>query len=101
MRMSPMARIYNTPGAMLKSLQDIVTGLSSSPPPGLTQLAAGGKVSTIQEIVAEFKGYLGVYAAADSATKERDKALLSRNEIAPTATTRVEALHASLKSALG
>jgi hypothetical protein len=96
-----MPILTNTPGTLLKMLTELSDGLADNAPAGLTQLAAGGKVSTMAELVSELQGYATIYKAADDATMARDKALLAREAIAPTAGARSEEIRAAVKAALG
>jgi hypothetical protein len=96
-----MSNIHTHPGAVLKGLADITVGLTNNPPPGLTQLAAGGKVSTIADLLVELLQYHAAYKAADDATNARDKAILTRDKAAPTAISRLEEVQGALKTALG
>lgn len=96
-----MSDIYNSPGALMLALQSMISGFATSPPAGLTHLAVSGKVSSIADLTIELQGYADVYKTADEADKAHEKAVLARDAIEPTATTRYEELRAAIKSALG
>jgi hypothetical protein len=96
-----MANIYNNPGALMTAILALRDGLANKPPQGLTQLSAGGKVSTLPDLVTELNGYYEVYKAADDAIKARDKALQARGALESTALTRFEEIQASVKAAMG
>jgi len=96
-----MTDIYNNPGAMLTALHAMVDGLTTNPPPGLTQLAAGGKVSALPALTTELQGYLDLYQAADDALKAYEKAILARDTQAPMIRPRFEDIRTAVKSAIG
>jgi hypothetical protein len=87
--------------AFIKALTQLIAGLQNSMPPGLTQLAAGGTVSTLAALVTELQAILAVYQAAEDAAATHAKAILARDELAPTAIPRVEAIRFAVKGAFG
>ena len=96
-----MSNLHTNPGAILKGLADLADGLDKTPPPGMTQVAAGGKVSTIAELVTEVQSYRTLYKTAEDATNARDKAIQERDKVAPRVISRLEEIQGALKSALG
>ena len=96
-----MSTDYTKPGIVMKALQHLTTGLTDKPPVGLTQLAAGGKVSTVDEILVELKQYISVFKNVDETAQDYKKALQARRRIAKKVAARVEELHAAFKASLG
>lgn len=96
-----MSENQNNPGNILKSFQALAGGLANNPLPGLTQLAAGGQVMPVADLLAEVQGYAQLYKAAEDAAKAHDKAIQAREAAAPAAIDRLQQIRAALKSAIG
>jgi hypothetical protein len=96
-----MSTMKNAPGIQHKALTDLSHGFATNPPAGLTHLAAGGKVSTVAEVLSELQGYVAVYKTADEAAIAYEKALLARDAVAATVNARFDEIRAAIKAALG
>lgn len=96
-----MSDNQTTPGTVLKQLQALEAGLTDNPLPGMTQIAAGGMVSTVAELIVEVQGYAALYKAAEDAAAAYDKALQAREVAAPAALDRLQQIRAALKGAIG
>ena len=90
-----------SPGKLLAALTALVKGLEETPPEGLTHVAAGGTVLSIEEVKTEAKGYIAVYKKAEATAIEHAKAVQERKLLAPHACGRYNALEASFKAAMG
>lgn len=96
-----MSTKLRTPGDILKACQSLAGGLSTSPLPGLTHIAAGGQVLPIADLLTEIQGYASVYKAAEDAAMAHDKAVQAREATAPATVDRLQQIRAALKTALG
>ena len=96
-----MKDFVKDPAAFTKALLALIAGLQNSMPAGLTQLAAGGAVSTLTALEAELQAMVVVYQAVDDAAVAHAKAIDAREALAPTAIPRFEAIRASVMTALG
>lgn len=96
-----MSDPVTSPNALLAAFKAMRAGLDNGLPSGLTQIGAGGKVSTIADVKAELDDTIKVYQAAKDADLEAQKAAKARDEMAPAAVARYEALRTALKGIFG
>lgn len=89
------------PYRFLVALKAVQKGVRTALPAGQTQIVAGGRVSTLDEVDAELEGYIEVFQTAEDAEAAAEVALRARNEIAKTARARYQVLRAAVKVALG
>jgi len=96
-----MSDVLVSHSAMLAVLKAMRAGLQNNLPAGLTQIAAGGEVSTVAQVETELDGYIATYQAADDAETAYRKAVKTRDDEAGTVVPRIEALRTSLKGVFG
>ena len=96
-----MSDNQNNPGNVLKCLQALEAGLANNPLPGMTQIAAGGTVSSVADLIIEIQSYANLYKAAEDAATTYEKAIQAREAAAPAALDRLQQIRAALKGAIG
>jgi hypothetical protein len=85
----------------LASFNGLIEGLTTSPPPNLTQIAVGGQTYTVPAFIAKAQAYQVLLAAVPQAAAAHTAAVQAREVAEEAFTTFLDESHLFLKSALG
>jgi hypothetical protein len=96
-----MSTITSNPGSVLKTFNELATGLASTPPGGQPTMVIEGESISVTALVVELQGYATAYQAVEDAELVYRKALTAREALAAGAQGRRDAIRASIKGALG
>lgn len=96
-----MTTTSSTPGKTAKQLHHMITGLTATPPQGVTSLLVHGKGYTLQELLVALSGYAATFDAEEKASAAARAALEARNEIEQDAEHLVQGVRTVLKGMLG
>lgn len=90
-----------TPGLMLQQVTDLLSGLTSNPPGGMTSLVIEGKRINLADLGVELQKYKDTYEAVEDAHLEYKLALAARETIEATVQRRCDAVRGALRGSLG
>ena len=96
-----MAKESTNPGKTHKQLSDLVTGLTDTPPAGVTSMAVNGKSYALADLIALLAGYAGIYLAAEKAEEAHRLALESRAAIEEDAEKLLQGTRGVVKTMVG